>query len=55
MQSYTIFMDVQLYGHKDVKCFKSINKCNAILLKIPAKLFMTFYKWKMYMVSKGQQ
>lgn len=36
-------MDVQIYGHKDVKSYKLINKCN-VILKIPTKFFMTLYK-----------
>lgn len=43
MPSYTIFMDVPIYDHKDVKSYKLINKCNPIF-RIPTKFFMTLYK-----------
>lgn len=44
MESYTIFMDVKTYNHKDVNSHKLINKCNLILIKIPTSFFMTLYK-----------
>lgn len=44
VESYTIFMGVKIYNHKDVNSHKLINKCNVILIKIPTKVFMTLYK-----------
>lgn len=44
VESYTIFMGVKIYNHKDVNAHKLINKHNVILNKIPIKVFMTLYK-----------